>query len=103
MTTDTHLVTGLARSRLGYYPVGAHLDISLLIQKIKETVQRSIMSLQNATAGYSNFSIEVGVLGSETFQTITDFIGRIGKRIARQFYLLEAITVAVTLVVLSFP
>jgi predicted neutral ceramidase superfamily lipid hydrolase len=103
MTTDTHLVTGLVRSRLGYYPVGAHLDVNLLIQKIKETVQRAIASMQNATAGYSNFSIEVGVLGSETFQTITDFIGRIGKRIARQFYLLEAATLVATLVVLFFP
>jgi predicted neutral ceramidase superfamily lipid hydrolase len=103
MTTDTHLVTGLVRSRLGYYPVGAHLDVNLLIQKIKETVQRAIVSMQNATAGYSNFSIEVGVLGSETFQTITDFIGGIGRRIARQFYLLEAITLVATLVVLFFP
>ena len=103
MTTDTHLVSGLVRSRLGYYPVGAHLDLTLLIQKIKETVQRAAVSMQNAAAGYSNFSIEVGVLGSETFRTITDFIGRIGKRIARQFYLLEAVTLVATLVVLFFP
>ena len=103
MTTDTHTVTGLVRSRLGYYPVGAHLDVSLLIQKIKETVQRAMGSMQSASAGHSSFSIEVGVLGSETFQTITDFIGRIGRSIARQFYLLEALTLVATLVVLFFP
>ena len=103
MTTDTHLVSGLVRSGLGYYPVGAHLELNLLIQKIKETVQRATASMQNATAGYSNFSIEVGVLGSETFRTITDFIGKIGKKIARQFYILEAVTLVATLVVLFFP
>ena len=103
MTTDTHTVTGLVRSHLGYYPVGAHLDLGLLIQKIKETVQRAMDSMEIASAGHATFSIEVGVLGSQTFQTITDFIGRIGKRIARQFYLLEAATLVATLAVLFFP
>ena len=103
MTTDTHLVSGLVRSRLGYYPVGANLDLNLLIQKIKETVKRASGSMQNATTGYSSFSIEVGVLGSETFQTITEFIGNIARRIARQFYLLEAVTLVATLVVLFVP
>jgi len=103
MTTDTHLVTGLVRSALGYYPVGAHLDIGLLTQKVKETVHRAMATMEETTAGFSKFSIEVRVLGSETFQTITSFVGRIARRIARQFYILEFLTLAVTLVVLFFP
>jgi len=103
MTTDTHLVTGLVRSNLGYYPVGAHLDLGLLTQKVRETVQRAVASMEESTAGFSRFAIEVRVLGSETFQTITGFVGHIARRIARQFYLLEALTLAVTLAILFFP
>ena len=103
MTTDTHLVTGLVRSSLGYHPVGAHLDVGLLTRKAKETVQRAMASMEESTAGFSKFSIEVRVLGSETFQTITSFVGRIARRIARQFYMLEALTLVATLIVLFFP
>jgi predicted neutral ceramidase superfamily lipid hydrolase len=103
MTTDTHLVTGLVRSTLGYYPVGAHLDVGLLKQKARETVQRAISSMEESTAGFSKFSIEVRVLGSETFQTITSFVGRIARRIGRQFFRLEALTLVVTLIILFFP
>jgi predicted neutral ceramidase superfamily lipid hydrolase len=103
MTTDTHLVTGLVRSTLGYYPVGAHLDVGLLKQKVRETVQRAMESMEESTTGLSKFSIEVGVLGSETFQTITSFVGRIARRIGRQFFRLEALTLVATLIVLFFP
>ena len=103
MTTDTHLVTGLVRSSLGYYPVGAHMDVGLLTRKVRETVQRAITTMDDSTAGFSKFSIEVRVLGSETFQTITSFIGRITRRIARQFYRLEALTLVATLIILLFP
>jgi predicted neutral ceramidase superfamily lipid hydrolase len=103
MTTDTHLVTGLVRSALGYYPVGAHLEIGLLTQKVRETVQRAMATMEESTAGFSRFAIEVRVLGSETFQTITSFVGRIARRVARQFYTLEALALAATLIILFFP
>jgi len=103
MTTDTHLVTGLVRSTLGYYPIGAHLDAGLLTRKVRETVQRAIASMEESTAGFSKFSIEVRVLGSETFQTITSFVGRIARRIGRQFFRLEALTLVATLIILFFP
>ena len=103
MTTDTHLVTGLVRSTLGYYPVGAHVDVGLLKQKARETVQRAISSMEESTASFSKFSIELRVLGSETFQTITSFVGRIARRIGRQFFRLEALTLVATLIILFFP
>jgi putative membrane protein len=103
MTTDTHLVTGLVRSSLGYYPVGAHVDIGLLTQKVRETVQRAITTMDDSTGGFSKFSIEVQVLGSETFQTITSFIGRIGRRIGRQFIRLEMLVLVATLIILLIP
>jgi predicted neutral ceramidase superfamily lipid hydrolase len=103
MTTDTHLVTGLVRSKLGYYPVGAHMDIRVLSRTVRETVQRAIETIDEATAGFSKFSVEVRVLGSETFQTITTFVGRIAREIGRQFFRLEGLTLGVTLIILLFP
>ncbi len=103
MTTDTHLVTGLVRSSLGYYPVGAHLDIGLLTQKVRETVQRAMAKMEESTAGFSKFSIEVRVLGSETFRSITSFVGRIARQIGRQFYRLEVLALVATLIILFFP
>jgi putative membrane protein len=103
MTTDTHLVTGLVRSTLGYYPVGAHLDLALLTRKVRETVQHALSTMEDSTTGFSRFAIEVGVLGSETFHAITGFVGRIARQIARQFYMLEALTLVATLIILFFP
>jgi putative membrane protein len=102
MTTDTHLVTGLVRSSLGYYPVGAHLDLGLFMRKVRKTVQHAIATMEESTAGFSQFSIEVRVLGSETFHTITGFVSLIARRIGRQFFRLEVITLVVALVILFF-
>jgi len=74
-----------------------------LKQKVREIVQRAIGAMDESTAGFSKFSIEVRVLGSETFQTITSFVGRIARRIARQFYILEVLTLAATLIILFLP
>src|SRR4029077_6151260 len=103
MTTDTHLVTGLVRSSLGYHPVGAHVDIGLLAQKVRETVQRAIAAMDDSTTGFSKFSVEVRALSAATVQSITSFIGRIGRRIGRQFIRIEALVLVATLIILLFP
>lgn len=100
MTTDTHLVTGLVRSPLGYYPVGAALPADSFLSQIKNTVRSAVENLEAASAGASKFSVQIQVLGSDTFNSITSFIGRVARQIGRQFYWLEAISLAIALVVL---
>src|SRR2546430_3938771 len=56
MTTDTHLVTGLVRSPLGYYPVGTALPTAAFVTKITQTVQKAMSNLEESTAGFSKFS-----------------------------------------------
>ncbi len=90
MTTDTHLVTGLVRSPLGYYPVGAALLTDLFIQQINDAVQKAKADSERSSAGFSKFSLQLHVLGSETFQSITGFIGRVARQIGRLFLWLEA-------------
>src|SRR5207245_8666780 len=102
MNTEMHLVTGLVRSTIGYYPVGAHLSVGLLKQKVRETVHHAISSMEESAAGFSKFSIEVRVLGSEAFQTITSVVGGIASGVGRLFFRLEALTLVVVLIILLF-
>jgi putative membrane protein len=100
MTTDTHLVTGLVRSPLGYYPVGAALPTATFVTQITQTVQKAMSNLEESAAGFSKFSLQLQVLGSETFQSITGFIGRIARQIGRSFYWLEGASFLIAIVVL---
>src|SRR3989442_3654367 len=100
MTTDTHLVTGLVRSPLGYYPVGAALPTTTFVTQITQTVEKAISNLEESSAGFSKFSLQLQVLGSETFQSITGFIGRIAMQIGRLFYWLEIASFLIAIVVL---
>jgi putative membrane protein len=99
MTTDTHLVTGLVRSPLGYYPVGAALPTATFLAQITQTVQKAMSNLEESSAGFSKFSLQLQVLGSETFQSITGFIGRIARQIGRSFYRLEIATFFIAVVI----
>jgi predicted neutral ceramidase superfamily lipid hydrolase len=100
MTTDTHLVTGLVRSPLGYYPVGVALPTDSFVNQINEAVQKARASMQGSSAGFSKFSLRLHVLGSETFQSITSFIGRIARQIGRSFVFLEAASFLLAVIVL---
>ena len=103
MTTDTHLVTGQVRSPLGYYPVGAALPAETFVREVKDSVQKAIANMGESEAGVSKFSLEMPVLGSEAFQSISGFIGRIARSIGKMFSLLEVgsfvLAVAVLLLV----
>ncbi len=100
MTTDTHLVTGLVRSPLGYYPVGTALPTDAFVTKITQTVRKAISNLEESSAGFSKFSLQLQVLGSDTFQSITGFIGRIARQIGRSFSWLEVASFLLAVVVL---
>ena len=102
MTTDTHLVTGLVRSPLGYYPVGVALPTAIFVAQVTQTVEKAIGNLEESAAGFSKFSLQLQVLGSDAFQSISGFIGRIARQIGGSFFRLEIATflIAVLIVVL---
>ena len=100
MTTDTHLVTGQVRSPLGYYPVGAALPAQAFAEEVNLNVRNAILSMKESKAGVSKFSLEMPVLGSEAFQSISSFIGRIAREIGKMFSLLEAGSFVLAIMVL---
>ncbi len=101
MTTDTHLVTGLVRSPLGYYPVGARLEKPLLIDRVRRTVMRAISDLDDSMIGVGHSNVEVRVLGKETFQNVTGYIQQVGRRVRNLFYVLEGASILITLALLA--
>jgi putative membrane protein len=100
MTTDTHLVAGVVRSKLGYYPVGENMNKDLFLRKVRETVRVAVNRMEYASAGVSSFSLDLRVLGSTSFQTITLFVGRVAKGLSRSFALLELAVFAVSVLLL---
>lgn len=101
MTTDTHLVTGLVRSPLGYYPVGAALPTATFVTQIAQTVEKAASNLEESSAGFSKFSLPLQVLGSDAFQSISGFIGRIARQIGRSFYRLEIATFLIAVLIVT--
>lgn len=100
MTTDTHLVAGVVRSKLGYHPVGENMNKDLFLRKVRETVRTAMNGMEYAGAGISSFSLDLRVLGSTSFQTITLFVGRVAKGLGRTFLRLELAVFAVSLLLL---
>src|SRR2546422_1233509 len=102
MTTDNHLVTGLVRSPLGYHPVGEQMRQELFVERLVATARRAINEMEPASVGYSSFSLNLRILGSETFQSITSFVGGTARRIGRSFLWLEIVVFLASLVILGF-
>jgi len=82
--------------------VGAALPTATFVKQITQTVEKAMSNLEESAAGFSKFSLQLQVLGSDAFQSISGFIGRIGRQIGRSFYRLEIATflIAVLIVIL---
>ena len=100
MTTDSHLVTGLVRSPLGYYPVGAHVDKTIFLSQVRATVEKAVHDLEDVMVDVSRSKVRVRVLGKQTFQSVTQYIRRVGIRVRNLFYLLEFACALTTLLIL---
>src|SRR5947199_10878187 len=85
MTTDTHLVTGLVRSPLGYYPVGAALPTASFVRQITQTVQKAVANLEESSAGVCKFSPQRRMLGSGSVRSIMNLIGPGALAVGRSF------------------
>jgi len=57
--------------------------------------------MEEASAGFSTFKLDVRVLGSAAFSSITSFIGKTGSRIGRFLLKLELAALLSALVILA--
>ena len=100
MTTDTHLVAGVVRSPLGYRPVGEGINRELLVTRVRETARAGAAKMEEGSMGFGTFELDLKVLGSESFRSITSFVGRVARRIGRSFLKLELLVATVSVIVL---
>jgi len=101
MTTDTHLVAGVVRSRLGYHPVGEGINKEFFIDKIRQTLITARNKLEDSSTGFSTFHLDLHVLGSSSFQGITQFVGRVARGIGRSFFRLELAVFALSVLIVT--
>jgi putative membrane protein len=79
LTSDTHMVNGIVSARLGYYPVGAVVPRSILLNEIKLVCQSAIVDLEPCEAGTVAYQIGVTTLGSKSLKRVMNVVYKISK------------------------
>jgi len=100
LTSDTHIVNGIVPARLGYYPVGAAVQIPTLLNEIKEACQTAIDDLEPCEAGTVAQQIDVMTLGSKSLKRVTNVIYKTSKLIAFTLFPLIIVIAVITLIFL---
>lgn len=83
MTTDTHVVNGLVRAKLGYYPFGEILNQDNIVNSIKQTVKDAQEDLEEVTICSSSKNVSVTSLGSRSLENLTSFMYNIARLVVR--------------------
>ncbi|WP_455368889.1 DUF2070 family protein [[Eubacterium] cellulosolvens] len=83
MTTDTHVVNGLVRAKLGYYPFGEMLNQENIVNLIKNTVKHAQEDLEEVTICSSSKKVSVTSLGSRSLENLTSFMYNIARLVVR--------------------
>ncbi|TRO57916.1 DUF2070 family protein [Candidatus Bathyarchaeota archaeon] len=83
MTTDTHVVNGLVRAKLGYYPFGEMLNQDNIVDSIKKTVKDAQENLEEVTICSSSKNVSVTSLGSRSLENLTSFMYNIARLVVR--------------------
>ncbi|MFC1506268.1 DUF2070 family protein [Thermoproteota archaeon] len=83
MTTDTHVVNGLVRAKLGYYPFGEILNQDNIVTSIKKTVKDAQKNLEDVTICSSSKNVSVTSLGSRSLENLTSFMYNIARLVVR--------------------
>ncbi len=92
MTTDTHIVNGLVRAKLGYYPFGEMLNQDNIIDLIKNTVKDAKEDLEEVSICSSSKNVSVKSLGSRSLENLTSFMYNIAKLVVRYVVILLVVT-----------
>ena len=79
LTSDTHMVNGIVSARLGYYPIGAAVPRSILLDEIKLVCQNAIADLEPCEAGAIAQQIVVTTLGSKSLKRVMNVVYKISK------------------------
>jgi putative membrane protein len=79
LTSDTHMVNGITSARLGYYPIGAAVPRTILLQDIKSTCSDALADLEVCEVGVLTKQIGVTTLGSKSLRRVMNVVYQISK------------------------
>jgi putative membrane protein len=103
LTTDTHSVCGMVRSRRGYNLVGEAVDHSKLISYIREAAKSALESLEPAEVSWRTELIpDVRVIGEQQISEITIVADKTTQRARRLAVLLFPLAAFFLLLLLLF-
>jgi len=73
------MVNGIVSARLGYYPIGAAVPKSILLDEIKLVCQNAIADLEPCEAGAMTQQIGVTTLGSKSLKRVMNVVYKISR------------------------
>jgi putative membrane protein len=100
LTSDTHMVNGIVSARLGYYPVGAVVQRSILLKEIKLACQSALADLEPCEAGTVAQQIDVTTLGSKSLKRVMNVVYKISKLTAIALFPMIVVIAVITLIFL---
>ena len=100
MTTDTHMVNGVVRARLGYHPVGEVGGESSLLSEITLLCKEALGSLEEAEVGAVAGQIPVLTLGQKSLRHVMGVVYRTSKLTALTLFPMVVICTVLSLLFL---
>ena len=100
LTSDTHMVNGIVSARLGYFPIGAAVQRSMLLSEIKHACQSAMADLEPCEAGAVTQQIDAITLGSKSLKRVMNVVYKISKLTAVTLFPLIIVIAVITLIFL---
>jgi len=89
LTTDTHVVNGVAKVDRGYYPIGEAIDQEKLIDYIEEAASDALENLERAEFSWHEEIVPgIKIIGEKQLHNISLLVDRTMKRVKKTAMLL---------------
>jgi putative membrane protein len=79
MTSDTHMVNGIASTRLGYYPIGAATDPEVILASVRKAADEAMKNVEPVEASLNCSEVQVRTLGLSSLSQLTGFVLRTAR------------------------
>ena len=79
MTTDTHMVNGVASARLGYHPIGEVVSRQPIIEEVTAVCREALDDLEEGEVSVISGQIPVTTLGQKSLRRVMGTVYRISK------------------------
>jgi predicted neutral ceramidase superfamily lipid hydrolase len=76
MTSDTHMVNGIASAKLGYYPIGAATDPEVIVSSVRRVTDEALKNVEPVEASLNCSEVQVKTLGLSSLSQLMGFVLR---------------------------